>query len=231
MLMYSRVLEYYYKHQEEIPEEIEMQITPIDLIASQKINHTLRKDVTPLQRTLEYISLMDDKTFEETYENLVRLRIDKGKGYGIEPINIDEIKLYLREVYDQEIEQYKNKISGTGSRTFAESRKIYIETFRKFFEKLTPTGKSVLHKHYSERFCEYAKDQALYLEMLEKDALRNSCGASYGQESELNDSDSSILSTVLQSIKRTSEVQNTDKKSNFGGKALSEDSSDYSGNR
>lgn len=90
-LIYTRILDYYYTHPDEIPDSVNGTSNPIDLAERKKFSYTLDPNYTNLQKTLEYISLFDDAYMERKYEELVRERIEKGEGYGIEPVSMLEI--------------------------------------------------------------------------------------------------------------------------------------------
>lgn len=174
-LIYDRILKYYYEHQEEIPEQVSREMTPIDLVKSDKINYSLTPDYTALQRTLEYISLMDDQEMMDQYHILAEKRIKEGEGHGIKPISMNEVKQFLREFYDQEVEKYRRTRQGEdeGVYNFSEARKKYTVKSREFFDtKLTKRGKEALAQSYQERFLEYAEDHALFRRMKKMDKAR-----------------------------------------------------------
>ena len=172
-LMISRVMEYYYNNPNEIPDKVVRKINPIDLVPEIEISYNIHEN-SSAQKTLEFVSLMDDKALHDEYIKLVRMRIDKGEGFGVEPITIGEAKQYLRERYEEEVSKYVKKIAGTGSRTFGEGQKLYAARYKEYEAKtLTEKGRGVKKQNSSEIWKEYEEDRQLYQEMLEKDAERN----------------------------------------------------------
>lgn len=174
-LMYTRMLEYYYRHPEKIQPKIDRTVNPIDYVTPQSIYYTMTENYSPLQKTLEYIASMDDQEMLIRYNELVEERIEQGHGHGVKPIAMYEIKQYLRNKYDAEIEKYRSIRSDEDkSHTFQEARQKYVVRCQDFFEsKLTRRGKEVIRENYQERFASFAEEQKAYQRMCEKDAERD----------------------------------------------------------
>lgn len=66
---------------------------------------------------------MDDQEMMTQYRNLVEERIEKGKGFGVEPISMKEIKAYLREKYNEEATKLVIQ-ENIGTRTLDEARAL-----------------------------------------------------------------------------------------------------------
>lgn len=173
-LMYTRMLEYYYNHPEAIPTEIERKVNPIDYISSEPISYKMTDSYTRLQKTLEYIASMDDQEMYDKYRELVEERIEKGHGHGVRPIEMYEIKQYLRNKYDTEVEKYRRIRSDEDrTHTFQEARQKYVNRCQDFFEnKLTRRGQEVLRENYQERFLRFEEERKAHKRMQEKDTER-----------------------------------------------------------
>lgn len=170
--IYQRLLQYYYTYPEQIPNEITTTINPIDIVQSKQITYSLDSDYTNLQRVLEFISLMDDETVMQQYRTLVEERIEKGPGFGIEPVRMDEIKSYLKTKYDEEAQKLVIK-ENIGTRSYEEARILYSRRSREFFaNSLTEEGKIAMKRHYQVRFQEYAEDLEYLERMLRADEER-----------------------------------------------------------
>lgn len=167
-LIYKRLLEYYHTHPEKIPTEYTGKISPIDNVPNSEFTYTLNPEYSPLQRTLEYISLLDDEAFMEKYCELVQERIEKGPGNGVDPIRIEEVLDYLKcSVTDREgneewegefVKAAKNKI-GESRYTPEEIMGIYETICNRFFQtKLTPEGQVAKKELLSIRLRELNED-------------------------------------------------------------------------
>lgn len=174
-LMYTRMLEYYYTHPEAIKTEISRSVNPIDYIAPEPISYQMTDNYSRLQKTLEYIASMDDQEMLTRYNELVEERIEKGPGYGIRPIEMYEIKQYLRNKYDTEVDKYRRIRSDEDkTHTFQEARQKYVNRCQDFFEnKLTRRGEEVLRENYQERFLRFEQERKAHQRMCEKDAERD----------------------------------------------------------
>lgn len=166
--IYLKVLEYYHTHPEEIPEETDVLITPIDNRPGEMVHYTLNKEyTTDIQRALEYVSLLDDDSMIKRYKELVELRIKDGPGHGVEPVTADEMKSAIYESYNASVNKFQQSISIYSQE---EAEKIYIQTGNSFYGKgLTPLGQSIYKKYYAKRFAEYAEDQELQRRMEAED--------------------------------------------------------------
>ena len=78
--IYSKVLEYYYQHPQEIPFRTEVYSTPLEANNSSDPLHfryELNANYTEkMQRLFEYISLLDDQAMMDKYYELVEERIN-----------------------------------------------------------------------------------------------------------------------------------------------------------
>jgi hypothetical protein len=179
-LMYKKLLQYYYNHQEEIPDKITREVTPIDHNqTSFEIEHKLdtKHKHSPLQKTLEYISLMDDESMVESYKTLVEQRIEKGEKYGIEPISIDETREYCNSELKKALNRYVAKrMEDEGELRNAEQleSQFIMESTQFIMNNITKSGKETLLENYTERFKEYAEDLKYCNRMYEADKRRAS---------------------------------------------------------
>lgn len=179
-LIYRKILQYYYENQNKIPESVSRSLNPIDMINPVDIEFTLHQGNTPLQRTLEYISLFDDKEMLNKYYELYEERIEKGKGHGIDPILMSDVKDLIHERYNSEVDKYTDTLSNSGNAqiTRSKGKKAYNTRSREFFQRrLTRRGAEVMEENYQERFKEYEEDYKLYLRMRQKDRRRNAASA------------------------------------------------------
>lgn len=171
-LMATKIMEYYHKHPEEIPEKIVREINPIDLIPKEAIYAELHSEYSPIQKTLEYVALMDDKSLYDEYLKLVRMRIDKGEEFGIEPITVYEVKNHLRKLYEDVVEKSLERTSG--SHSLGEGQRLYTAKNREHENKvLTEKGRTIKKIHSLMIWKEFDEDKRLYEEMLKKDFERN----------------------------------------------------------
>lgn len=171
--MYQRILNYYYNKPEMIPTGmLSSKVNPIDIKKSAEFEYELNPEQTNLQRLREYISLLDDKSLEEEYDRLVNERIDKGHGFGIEPITMEEIKLYLRRKLDEEA-QKRIVQSNMGTRSYEEARALCSQEGKRYYEEfLTDEGKNAVKKAYEIRLAEHFKDYIYLQKMYEADEKR-----------------------------------------------------------
>ena len=178
-LIYQRILEYYHTHPEEIPTVYNGTISPIDIAPSQEFTYQSNPEYAPLQKVLEYVSLMDDNAFIEKYKELVEERIEKGPGYGIEPIKIEEVLDYLKHrVTDSDgndklegafIDAAKKKIADS-LYTDEEKIKIYEEMCQRFYQiTLTPAGQKAKDEFYAIRLRELNEDINYWKRIEEKE--------------------------------------------------------------
>lgn len=166
--IYNRLLQYYYRHPEEIPSKVDGKVNPIDPTQSKEFSHELNPNYTKLQRVLEYISLFDDKSLMERYKKLVQERIDKGPGYGVEPVTIEEIKRYLKRkngetgiIEGELMEAAKSAAQQNDYSTHNDEEILrrYIEECDEFYRtKLTPEGKRAKREYYRNRWKELEED-------------------------------------------------------------------------
>lgn len=174
-LMYRRLLAYYYENPERIPERVETKITPIDYIKPQTVSYSITPTGTRLQKTIEYISCLDDAALVRKYDELVEERITNGPGNGVDPISMQEIKVFLRNAFEEQIQINKrdNFLKTDYARSPGELKGLYISKARKFLQGIiTPRGEEVLRGNFSDKLLEYKRHVDLYRRMEEADGQR-----------------------------------------------------------
>lgn len=169
--IYTKVLDYYYRHPEQIPEETEVHVSPIDYRKSETLTYRLNPNYkSNMQRTLEYVSLLDDAAMMRRYYELVNERIEKGPDYGIKPVTADEMRIAISDSYRSSVKKFKQTVS---TYTAEEAEKIYIQNGNTFYKKgLTEKGREVYERFYKARFAEYAEDKRLLEKMIEADRAK-----------------------------------------------------------
>lgn len=170
--IYSKVLEYYYQHPQEIPFRTEVYSTPINgnnNLDPLHFRYELNANYTEkMQRLFEYISLLDDQAMMDKYYELVEERIKYGENCGIEPVRVDDLKIAILGNYTKSVNKFK------GTHTSQEGILPYMMKGKKFFYKrLTEKGKKIYDQNYRRKFSEYAIDERNYRRMIEADIARN----------------------------------------------------------
>ena len=116
-IIIKKLLEYYWKYPENIPQrryiELKRNANFTDKSFTQPYTLTIEtfnkeewlKDAKAQMATSFVISLTNDDAYK-LYYDLVNIRIDKGKGYGIEPVTQEEIEQRKKAKL---VEEYNNK--------------------------------------------------------------------------------------------------------------------------
>ena len=169
--IYSKVLEYYYQHPQEIPFRTEVYSTPLEANNSSDPLHfryELNANYTEkMQRLFEYISLLDDQAMMDKYYELVEERIKYGENYGIEPVRVCDLKNSIVGNYTKSVNKFK------GTHTLQEAVLPYIKKGKEFFYKrLTEKGRKIYEQNYRRKFSEYAIDERNFRRMIEADISR-----------------------------------------------------------
>ena len=182
--IYLKVLEYYYKNPEKIPSKVDVGLNPI----KEKIDKKTKKFVykmspkyfdNKMQRLFEYISLFDDQSMLERYYELVEERINKGPGYGIEPVTVENLRTANDDTYEVSIRKFNRDFST--EYTPIEAEKLYIKKGIEFFQnRLTEKGREVYRKNIFKKFSEFAKDKKLIERMIEADKAKGKSSEGFG---------------------------------------------------
>lgn len=182
--IYLKVLDYYYKNPDKIPSKVNVSLNPI----KEKTNDNPKKfiyKITPkyldnkMQRLFEYISLFDDQSMLERYYDLVEERINKGPGYGIEPVTVEELRSANDDTYEVNVRKFNRNFST--EYTPIEAEKLYIKRGIDFFQnRLTEKGKEVYRKNIYKKFSEFAIDKKLIERMIEADRARGQSSEDFG---------------------------------------------------
>ncbi len=104
-MIYKKLLEYYYQHPEKIPTKTMVYNNPLNSKKERQRVISFDKTQNPSdtlgENVVGYVNTFTNKKCFDTYIRLVKERILKGQGYGIEPITREEIeerkKLQLQE--------------------------------------------------------------------------------------------------------------------------------------
>lgn len=108
-IMLEKIINYYMKNPRFIPDITVYPLKPIEQKQSQYASFDFKNsiDMIPEMKLIDYICGMDDEKVEREYQNLVKARILKGEGHGIEPITIEEVENKKKQAFDNEIQKKK----------------------------------------------------------------------------------------------------------------------------
>lgn len=117
-LMLEKIFNYYIKNKEKIPDRFSYIVRPIKdnnlpkrLILARGIKSN---DIALEERVVDYICMMDNEKVERCYYELVRERLLKGEGFGINPITIGEIEESKKRTLEKEVNFKKLKEGAEG---------------------------------------------------------------------------------------------------------------------
>ena len=145
-LVALKVAQYYYEHNDIVMyNDVSWEMHPIDyrkltsrLYAYQTLGAYPENRV---EKVIKYVSSMDNTRCEQVYEKLVRERILRGKGYGIEPITIDEIE-------EKKAKQLKDAVKGLTS-----------EKYRLTFDERAESAREMNEKYISNELNDHGRDE------------------------------------------------------------------------
>lgn len=175
----KKLLEYYYQNPEKIPTKAMVYNNPLNSKKEKErvisFDKTKNSSETLGENVIEYVSTFTNKKCFDKYKRLVKERIVKGQGYGIEPITQEQIE----ERKKIQIEERIAKIKGNdvtkerGVRTDGEYRSILQMQNQKFFENdLTEEGKKVIEENRVKHQKENEEDELLWWMVKKADAER-----------------------------------------------------------
>lgn len=178
-VIYRKLLEYYYQHPEKIPTKSLAYNNPIN--ESHKKQRVLGFDKNELQGdtnvelVIQYINTFTNKKCMDTYLRLVKERIVKGNGYGIEPITPEEIEERKKMQIEEEISKMRGKDIYTGKEThttYEYLKRIQFENNKFMTENLTQEARDIMEKNRLIHEQENKIDESLYNAMIKADELR-----------------------------------------------------------
>lgn len=197
-LMINRILKYYMDNIEETQIDKVRLVHPINQELEekkQKIEIKLSKlDETNIDKLITFICNMDDNQLKQKYMELVKKRIVKGKGNGVEPISKKEIqKKKKKNISKKVIRMQQKMIVYNEVASYSKTECINIlqnENERYFNEVLTDTGreqiKRTIKKHKKEneidnKLIELMKDADKRREELKEKEFSASEKRKYGE--------------------------------------------------
>ena len=164
-LIYKRLLEYYYRNPEKIPTKALTYTYPIK---SENINKrvvsfdsTKSRESTSIQQIINYINTFTNEKCYEMYIRLIRERIVKGVGYGINPITQDEIEERKQGEIIQQIAKLRAKdiYKGIETHTDQEYLSILHSNYRRFVQNdLTDEARCAIERNRYEHEKENGED-------------------------------------------------------------------------
>lgn len=178
-VIYKKLLEYYYQHPEKIPTKSLTYNNPIN--GSHRNQRVLGFDKNELQGdtdvelAIQYVNSFTNKKCMNAYLRLVRERIVKGKGYGIEPVTQEEIQERKTIQIEEEISKLRGKDIYRGQEThtrYEYLRRLQFENNKFIAESLTQEARVIIEQNRMKHEKENEEDKLLYEKMLEADKLR-----------------------------------------------------------
>lgn len=173
-LMLRKVFEYYMSHPEKIPYATSRYVHIVDQDEKgERVtfkNSLLTEEVVAEERTLDYICQMDNETVERNYQRLVKERLLKGSGNGINPITESEIQSIKQDLFTRQISFIRLKEETEG---VEHSKEECIRVFEEEVENIKKNAMTnqarqriselrVLHKQENERDAEMCRLMELY---------------------------------------------------------------------
>ena len=180
-LMMEKVIQYYLEHPEEIQEITLRKIHPImEKEENNLIKITLEKDKynedsSIMEKVITYICRMDDAQLKQRYMSLVRERIIKGEGYGIEPITQEE----MQKIKEKQLKTQANKLKykdieeGEAEHSDDEYKQMVIEENQEYInQKLADIGRKQMIQNRKKHREEFLIDKKLNEMKEEFDEIR-----------------------------------------------------------
>lgn len=178
-LIYKKLLEYYYRNPEKIPNK---SLTYTYPIKSENENErvvsfdlTKCEEDTLIQQVINYINTFTNEKCMQTYMRLIKERTVKGVGYGIDPITEDEIEERKQNEIAQQIAKMRAKdiYKGLETHTDQEYLNILHSKYKRFVENdLTDEAREAIERNRAEHERENAEDRMLLFSMKAADAKR-----------------------------------------------------------
>lgn len=175
----EKILQYYMQNTDKTQETKIRIVHPINEDKSKekgKIEiNGLKIDKTNIEKVITYLCQMDDNQVKQTYKRLVRERIVKGAGNGIEPITKEEIEQKKK----QQIAHMTNKVfrQDNGRHTIDECEEIaWIINENYIQNMLTQKAKNKMKTTRQKHNKENEIDEMLIQMMKNADSLRDEQG-------------------------------------------------------
>lgn len=193
-LMMEKVIQYYLEHPEEIQEKTLRKIHPImEKEENNLIKITLEKekyneDSSIMEKVITYICRMDDAQLKQKYMTLVRERIIKGEGYGIEPITPEEIQRIKEKQLKSQANKlkYKDIEEGEAEHSDDEYIQMVIEENQEFInQELTDIGRKQMVENRKKHKQEFLIDKKLNEMKEEFDEIRLSKQLNNAEKTEI----------------------------------------------
>ena len=178
-LIYIKLLEYYYRNPERIPTKSLTYTYPIKAENENErvlsFDSTKCEEDTLIQKVINYINTFTNEKCMQTYMRLIKERVVKGVGYGIEPITEEEIEERKQNEIAQQIAKLRAKdiYKGLETHTDQEYLAILRSKYRRFVENdLTDEAREAIKRNRAEHERENAEDRMVLSNVQAADAKR-----------------------------------------------------------
>jgi len=209
-IILDKLFSYYFAHPEKIPaEEVKTELKKLrsdegelkngEEIVSYDPSKIDLKETGDYDKIKVYIASLTNEQCESLYLDLVRERIENGKGHGIEPVTKEEVSKRIKSAKED---------SENGNSKFS------IEHSKKVSGYLPPKMKKRIEKNREKHAEEVENDQILYDKMVEADKTRKNDEKIETQESK---NEPTLLASAIEATKES--VTDRDVK-NIAGKLL-----------
>lgn len=178
-MIYKKLLEYYYNHPEKIPTKVLANSNPINGDKEGKrvlaFDRTNMQDITIPELAISYVNTYTNAKCMSQYIRLVKERVLKGPGYGIEPITEEEIEerkqIQIQELLEKNVA--KDVYKGKGKHTFQEGLNILRTKNRKFVEQeITDEARQTIEANRQKHEKENEEDELLWFAVKNADEQR-----------------------------------------------------------
>lgn len=167
-LIYKKLLDYFYKNPDKIPTKSLSYIYPINLNKENSrvisFDATKGEEMTSIELVIRYVNSFTNQKCINTYMRLVKERLLKGEGFGIEPITEEEIEERKRIEIQQQISKMRAKDIYRGRETHTDQEYLYIlqSKYRKFAENdLTQQAREAIKRNRIKHEQEKEQDKLL----------------------------------------------------------------------
>ena len=181
-MIYKKLLEYYYNHPEKIPTKVLAYNNPINKEKQNKrvlaFDSSNMQDITDAELAISYVNTYTNTKCMSQYIRLVKERVLKGPGYGIEPITAEEIEerkqIQIEELIDRSGSKDVTKGNGKGSKhTYGECLNRLRTKNRKFVEQeITDEARETIKENREKHEKENEQDELLWFAVKNADAER-----------------------------------------------------------
>lgn len=179
--IYEKIIKFYYQNPERIPIKSRALTNPINTSNSKEATISFDKrdtnDETLPELVIRYVNTFTNKKCINKYYSLVKQRILKGKGYGIEPVTPEEIEKRKMGQIQLQIEQIKKEEMGKGNKDVTYEHYIHMleMKYQGLLEELTPEGIEIMQNSKKRHEKENEEDKVLWemLRQADKKRLEN----------------------------------------------------------